>query len=128
MFRLFEREGVLDLLEREYEDLHGMGMEYMMQFLDEYLGERVEKCCIAGSGIDNAGEGMEHYLIRATIIPGIVERIQEYYHMTEREALRAFYHSATGASLADDETGLYGQSELFLFGLFLEEERNLWEK
>jgi hypothetical protein len=42
VFRLFEREGVLDLLEREYEDLHGMGMEYMMQFLDEYLGEQVE--------------------------------------------------------------------------------------
>ena len=49
VFRLFEREGVLDLLEREYEDLHGMGMEYMMQFLDEYLGERVEKCCIAAT-------------------------------------------------------------------------------
>ena len=76
----------------------------------------------------NAGEGMEHYLIRATIIPGIVERIKDYYHMTEREALRAFYHSATGASLADDETGLYGQSELFLVGFFFVEGRNLWVK
>lgn len=38
VFSLFEREGVLDLLDREYEDLHGMGMEYMMQFIDEYLG------------------------------------------------------------------------------------------
>ena len=28
----------MDLLDREYEDLHGMGMEYLMQFLDEYLG------------------------------------------------------------------------------------------
>lgn len=40
VFSLFEKEGVLDLLDREYEDLHGMGMEYMMQFLDEYLGKR----------------------------------------------------------------------------------------
>ncbi|GFI28334.1 hypothetical protein IMSAGC012_03466 [Lachnospiraceae bacterium] len=38
VFAIFEKEGVLDLLDREYEDLHGMGMEYLMQFLDEYLG------------------------------------------------------------------------------------------
>ena len=37
------------------------------------------------------------------------------------EALDKFYTSATGASLADDETGLYGQSVLFIFGLFCEE-------
>ena len=28
VFAIFEKEGVLDLLDREYEDLHGMGMEY----------------------------------------------------------------------------------------------------
>lgn len=39
VYKLFERTGVLDLLETEYEDLHGMSMEYMMQFIDEYLGE-----------------------------------------------------------------------------------------
>ena len=45
VFAVFDREGVLDLLDQEYEDLHGMGMEYMMQFLDEYLGmERVSFC------------------------------------------------------------------------------------
>ena len=37
------------------------------------------------------------------------------------EALDKFYTSATGESLADDETGLYGQSVLFIFGLFCEE-------
>ena len=44
VYSLFEREGVLDVLEQEYGDLHGMGMEYMMQFLDDYLGrESVER-------------------------------------------------------------------------------------
>lgn len=38
VYALFEREGVLDLLDSDYEDLHGMGWEYLMQFLDEYLG------------------------------------------------------------------------------------------
>lgn len=43
VYKLFEREGVLDLLEKEYEDLHGMGMEYLMQFIDEYLGREKVK-------------------------------------------------------------------------------------
>lgn len=40
VYSLFEREGVLDLLEKEYEDLHGMGMEYLVKFIDEYLGDK----------------------------------------------------------------------------------------
>lgn len=68
---------------------------------------------------------MEHYLIRATIIPKVVEMIQERYHLTEQDALRAFYQSATGASLADDKTGLYGQSPLYIFGLFKEEQEDI---
>ena len=68
---------------------------------------------------------MGHYLIRATIIPRIVEYIQEKYQMSESDALRVFYHSATAESLADDETGLFGQSPLYIFGLFMDEyERN----
>ncbi len=38
VYTLFKKEGLLDLLESDYEDLHGMGMEYLMQFFDEYLG------------------------------------------------------------------------------------------
>lgn len=64
---------------------------------------------------------MEHYLIRATIIPEIVKLIAEKYCLTENEALKAFYESSTGASLADDETGLYGQSILYIFGLYMQE-------
>ena len=48
---------------------------------------------------------MEHYLIRATIIPEIVKLIEKEYGLSEKEALKSFYTSATGASLADDETG-----------------------
>lgn len=38
VYDLFEREGVLKILDEDYADLHGMSMEYMMQFIDEYLG------------------------------------------------------------------------------------------
>lgn len=64
---------------------------------------------------------MEHYLIRATIIPPIVKMITQKYHLTDEEALQSFYKSSTGISLADDETGLYGQSPLYIFGLYVQE-------
>jgi len=38
VYKMFVNKGVLDLLSNDYEDLHGMGMEYLMQFIDEYLG------------------------------------------------------------------------------------------
>lgn len=38
VYELFKREKVLDMLRDDYEDLHGMSLEYMMQFIDQYLG------------------------------------------------------------------------------------------
>ena len=64
---------------------------------------------------------MDHATTRATMIPEIVRLISEKYNISEKEALDKFYTSATGASYADDRTGLYGQSALYVFGLFCEE-------
>ena len=64
---------------------------------------------------------MDHATTRATIIPEIVRLISAEYNISEKEALDKFYTSATGARYADDETGLYGQSALYVFGLFREE-------
>lgn len=61
-------------------------------------------------------------MIRATIIPKIIELICKEYEISEQEALDRFYKSATGALLADDRTGLYGQSILYIFSLYKEEE------
>ena len=66
---------------------------------------------------------MNHSTTRATILPDIIRKIMAHDHLSEDKALRAFYSSATGASFADDETGLYGQSPNYIFGLFLEEQR-----
>ncbi len=38
IYALFQSSGLLDLLESDYEDLHGMSMEYLMQFFDTFLG------------------------------------------------------------------------------------------
>lgn len=64
---------------------------------------------------------MNHSTTRAMILPEIIQKIMAHDHLSEDEALRAFYSSATGASFADDETGLYGQSPNYVFGLYLEE-------
>ena len=38
IYKLFKDEKVLDFLKEDYDDLHGMGMEYLVHMIDEYLG------------------------------------------------------------------------------------------
>ena len=65
---------------------------------------------------------MGHELIKATVIPGIIQLIQDEYHISEDEALARFFKSITYVNYDDDETGLYGQSALFIFSLFKQEQ------
>lgn len=109
VYVLFAQEGLLDLLDNDYEDLHGMGIEYLMQFFDQYLKGEVNRMEI-------------HSTVRATVLPEIIAKIMEKYQVDENTALDMFYRSATGESFSDDETGLYGQSPNYVFGLFLEEQ------
>ncbi|MBR1375931.1 MAG: DUF3791 domain-containing protein [Cardiobacteriaceae bacterium] len=44
IYELFQKTGLLQMLRDDYEDLHGMSMEYMMQFCDEYLGNHNYDC------------------------------------------------------------------------------------
>ena len=37
VYKQFRSEGLLDLLRNDYDDLHGMSMEYLMDFCDKYL-------------------------------------------------------------------------------------------
>jgi hypothetical protein len=63
-------------------------------------------------------------MVKGLIIPEVVKLIAEKYKVGEMEALDMFYASAAAASLDDDETGLYGQSALYIFSLFIEEKEN----
>ena len=68
---------------------------------------------------------MAHATIRATLIPEIVKLICEKYQCSEKKAMDMFYTSATGVNFADDETGLFGQSALYIYGLFDDEMRSM---
>jgi hypothetical protein len=63
----------------------------------------------------------EHHLVRTLLIPEVTKFIAQHFDIPEAEALDRFYTSATAQNLADEEHGLYGQSALFIFSLFLEE-------
>lgn len=39
----FDKSGLLQELDDDYEDLHGMGMEALVQMFDEYLGRKIAK-------------------------------------------------------------------------------------
>lgn len=64
---------------------------------------------------------MGHYLVRATILPSIIDSIKEKYNVDDNMALHMFYHSNVGRMFSVDDSGLYGQSPNFIFYLFEQE-------
>jgi len=64
---------------------------------------------------------MPHGTIRATTLKTIIPLIMERFDCGENDALKLFYESHIGKCYADDSTGLYGQSAVYVFSLFCEE-------
>ena len=67
---------------------------------------------------------------KSTFIPFCIEHYAEhvkqpgykvYNLFKEEKLLDEFYNSVTAECYADDDLGLYGQSALHIFGLFVEE-------
>lgn len=38
VYKLFEKEGVLEMLDRDYDVLHGFGFEYIVHDIDQFIG------------------------------------------------------------------------------------------
>lgn len=66
---------------------------------------------------------MSHGTIRAATLPYIIKLIMDEFCIGEDEALKMFYESHIGSCFSDDDSGLYGQSALYIFSLFIEEKR-----
>ena len=64
---------------------------------------------------------MPHGTIRAATLPAIISLITKEYGVSDDEAIKLFYESHIGSCYADDDSGLYGQSALYVFSLFKEE-------
>ncbi len=61
---------------------------------------------------------MEHVLSKTILISQVVELIASKYKISINEARDRFYNSKVIKMLDDDETGLYGESALYLLSLF----------
>ena len=61
---------------------------------------------------------MKHILSKTILISQTIELIAKKYKITIDEARNRFYNSNVIKMLDDDETGLYGESALYLLSLY----------
>jgi hypothetical protein len=61
---------------------------------------------------------MEHVLSKTILISQTIELIANKYKLSVEEARNRFYESDVIEMLDDDETGLYGESALYLLYLY----------
>ena len=61
---------------------------------------------------------MEHILAKTILISQTIELIAKEHKLSIEEARNRFYESDIIEMLDDDETGLYGESALYLLSLY----------
>ena len=67
---------------------------------------------------------MEHLLAKTIIITKVTELIASEYKISLREARDKLYESDVVELIEDDETGLYGDSPLYVFSIFERHNQN----
>ena len=67
---------------------------------------------------------MTHTLSKSLLIIKVIELIAEKYSISIEEARNKLYSSELINLIDDDETGLYGESPLYVFSLFEQEIKN----
>ena len=67
---------------------------------------------------------MEHVLAKTILIYRVSELIAEHYRLSIEEARDMLYKSPVIDLIDDDETGLYGESALYIFSLFEKYQKN----
>lgn len=61
---------------------------------------------------------MEHVLSKTILISQTIELIAKKYKLSIEEARNRFYESSVIEMLDDEQTGLYGESALYLLSLY----------
>ena len=69
---------------------------------------------------------MEHQLAKTLLITKVTELIANRYSVSISKARDMLYSSNVINLIDDDETGLYGESPLYILSLF-EEEKKKWD-
>lgn len=61
---------------------------------------------------------MEHTIVKTILITDVCELVSEKYKITLAEARDRVYLSGVVKLIEDDETGLYGESALYIFSIY----------
>lgn len=104
--------GIIDELKEDYEDMHGMST----YSINEYINKRLDL-----NAMVKEIENNQHILSKTILIMQTIELIAKKYKLSIEKARDKFYSSKIVEMLDDDETGLYGQSALYLLSLFEDE-------
>ena len=108
IYNELNKAGVIDELRDDYEDMHGMST----YSINEYIGKRLDVDVSQEPTNDN------HVLSKTILISQTIELIAKKYKLSIEEARNRFYQSDVIGMLDDDETGLYGESALYLLSLY----------
>ena len=109
IYNKLNNNGIIDELKNDYEDMHGMST----YSLNEYIDKRLNLIDSYNSRNKN-----EHVLSKTILISQTIELIAKKYKLSIDEARNRFYASDIIKMLDDDETGLYGESALYLLSLY----------
>ena len=104
--------GIIDELKEDYEDMHGMST----YCINEYINKRLDL-----NAMVKEIENNQHILSKTILITQTIELIAKKYKLSIDEARNNFYSSKVIKMLDDDETGLYGESALYLLSLYEKE-------
>ena len=66
---------------------------------------------------------MDHSLAKTLIFSDVIEMIAKDYRVSLDEARDRFYTSEIVKLFSDDDLGLYGESPLFVYSLYKEENK-----
>lgn len=109
IYNLLSRKGILQELIDDYEDLHGMSIYSINEYISKRTGGKYNADCL---------KPLPHDISKMIISYQTIELIAKNYKLSTQKARDKFYNSVIVNLLDDDETGLYGQSALYLFSLY----------
>ena len=114
VYKILKEKGILNELIEDYEDMHGMST----YLINEYIYKK-----LSGENHDfisriRRDKIMSHILANTILISQTIELIAKEYKISIEEARDRFFNSQIIELLEDEETGLYGESALYLFSLY----------
>lgn len=114
VYKILKEKGIIKQLIEDYEDMHGMSTH----LINEYISKKLSVENNDFISRIRQGKIMSHILANTILISQTIELIAKEYKISIGEARDRFFNSQIIELLEDEETGLYGESALYLLSLY----------